>query len=72
MSGGEQAAAAHQGFDPEEMRQKLDKVLANKDNFYKSATASFKQFDKDQSGALDFLETKRLVARLFHNLRLPP
>eukprot|EP00919_Chromeraceae_sp_WS-2016_P028847 GHVR01068347.1.p1 GENE.GHVR01068347.1~~GHVR01068347.1.p1 ORF type:complete len:585 (-),score=119.13 GHVR01068347.1:84-1838(-) len=59
-------------FDPDDMKNKLEKVLANRDNFEKSAAASFKQFDVDNSGALDFTETRKLVVRLFENMRIPP
>jgi len=59
-------------FDTDEIRNKLEKVLADKHTFFKSAKASFKQFDKDESGTLDFDETRKLTARLCQNLQLPP
>eukprot|EP00382_Lankesteria_abbotti_P000717 CAMPEP_0113844434 /NCGR_PEP_ID=MMETSP0372-20130328/236_1 /TAXON_ID=340204 /ORGANISM="Lankesteria abbotti" /LENGTH=637 /DNA_ID=CAMNT_0000813439 /DNA_START=216 /DNA_END=2129 /DNA_ORIENTATION=- /assembly_acc=CAM_ASM_000359 len=57
---------------PDTIRKKLEKVLADKETFIKSAKASFKQFDRDNSGTLDFDEVKLLIERLCINLQLPP
>eukprot|EP01069_Polyplicarium_translucidae_P002881 Polyplicarium_translucidae@DN2154_c0_g1_i1.p1 len=57
---------------PDAIRKKIERVLADKETFTKSAKASFKQFDKDHSGSLDFDEVRHLIARLCVNLQLPP
>lgn len=57
---------------PDVIKQKLEKVLVNKTEFIKSAEASFRQFDVDNSGTLDFQETQALICRLCLNLKLPP
>eukprot|EP01068_Selenidium_serpulae_P007833 Selendium_serpulae@DN4815_c0_g1_i1.p1 len=60
------------GPTPEKIREKLEKVLANKHTFLKSTKASFKQFDDDKSDTLNFKETRKLIERLCRNLQLPP
>uniref|UniRef100_A0A0G4HZ07 non-specific serine/threonine protein kinase n=1 Tax=Chromera velia CCMP2878 TaxID=1169474 RepID=A0A0G4HZ07_9ALVE len=58
--------------DPEAVKEKLNKVLADRESFEKSAKASFKQYDKDGKKALNFVAVKELIARLCENLHLPP
>eukprot|EP00923_Selenidium_pygospionis_P027870 GHVN01050389.1.p1 GENE.GHVN01050389.1~~GHVN01050389.1.p1 ORF type:complete len:584 (+),score=58.26 GHVN01050389.1:254-2005(+) len=69
MSGSQASSSAP---TPEKIREKLEKVLANKHTFLKSTKASFKQFDDDKSGTLNFKETRKLIGRLCQNLQLPP
>eukprot|EP01053_Blabericola_migrator_P003658 Blabericola_migrator_1__3657@NODE_2096_length_3280_cov_158_697790_g1327_i0_p1_GENE_NODE_2096_length_3280_cov_158_697790_g1327_i0NODE_2096_length_3280_cov_158_697790_g1327_i0_p1_ORF_typecomplete_len702_score114_12Pkinase/PF00069_25/1_1e71Pkinase_Tyr/PF07714_17/3e50EFhand_7/PF13499_6/3_8e11EFhand_7/PF13499_6/5_7e13EFhand_7/PF13499_6/1_1e14EFhand_8/PF13833_6/0_018EFhand_8/PF13833_6/1_6e05EFhand_8/PF13833_6/5_3EFhand_8/PF13833_6/8_1e05EFhand_8/PF13833_6/0_0029EFhand_8/PF13833_6/2_3e07EFhand_1/PF0003 len=65
-------AAQPVSVTPEQIRAKLEKVLADKNAFIRSAKASFEQFDQDRSGTLDFRETRSLLSRLCQNLQLPP
>ncbi|XP_055389008.1 calcium-dependent protein kinase 6-like [Condylostylus longicornis] len=46
-------------------------VLSNKATFLKSAMASFRQFDTDGDGKLEFREVQKLMEKLIDNLQLP-
>eukprot|EP01069_Polyplicarium_translucidae_P000365 Polyplicarium_translucidae@DN1206_c0_g1_i2.p1 len=56
----------------QQMAEKLSRVLSDKEALIRSAKASFRQFDKDRSGSLDFEECKELIERLCQNLDIPP
>eukprot|EP00920_Eleutheroschizon_duboscqi_P034493 GHVT01082739.1.p1 GENE.GHVT01082739.1~~GHVT01082739.1.p1 ORF type:complete len:468 (+),score=39.08 GHVT01082739.1:1565-2968(+) len=68
----ETASATVASVSPEITRRKIERVMADKETFLKSAKASFKQFDADNSGTLTFAEMRELVHRLCINLQLPP
>lgn len=55
-----------------EVRDKLDRVLSDEQALIRSANATFKQFDKDGSGALSVDEVAALLRKLCFNLQLPP
>ncbi|XP_026192969.1 calcium-dependent protein kinase 2 [Cyclospora cayetanensis] len=57
---------------PELIRRKLEQVMHGRENFRKSAAASFRQFDTSGSGVLRFSDVAALVRRLCSNLQLPP
>eukprot|EP01057_Protomagalhaensia_wolfi_P005264 Protomagalhaensia_wolfi_Nauph_80__5263@NODE_567_length_2277_cov_17_437891_g423_i0_p1_GENE_NODE_567_length_2277_cov_17_437891_g423_i0NODE_567_length_2277_cov_17_437891_g423_i0_p1_ORF_typecomplete_len671_score140_29Pkinase/PF00069_25/9_3e69Pkinase_Tyr/PF07714_17/5_5e48EFhand_7/PF13499_6/2_5e11EFhand_7/PF13499_6/1_6e13EFhand_7/PF13499_6/9e15EFhand_8/PF13833_6/0_21EFhand_8/PF13833_6/3_5e06EFhand_8/PF13833_6/0_016EFhand_8/PF13833_6/0_00017EFhand_8/PF13833_6/0_00029EFhand_8/PF13833_6/1_5e06EFhand_1/PF len=76
VSGGRSAGGSpsrrYAPASPDQIRAKLEKVLDDKQQFFKSAKASFEQFDRDHSGTLDVNETSQLLSRLCQNLQLPP
>lgn len=57
---------------PNEIKAKLEKVLADDETLHRSARATFKQFDKNHSESLNFKEVKELLEKLCDNLQLPP